>query len=250
MSMKVAVVTGGGNGIGRECAMELARRNTAVVIADIDQSSAKSVSEEINACGGSSAYVRCDAASEADVRAMVECAQTEFGGLDYGINNAGVIGPSGVPVEDLSLDQWANAISVNLTGVMLAMKYEIPALRERGGGAIVNMSSAAGLVATPFNPTYCASKHGVLGLTKATACAYAKEGIRINAVCPGPVETELLGDMQKLRGVSSADVVSPVPLGRTASASEIAECVVWLCSDASSYVVGHALSVDGGWTAH
>lgn len=249
MHMKVALVTGGGSGIGRETALLFSERGAAVVIADASLNGAEQVCDEIRSSGGRAVAVQADVRVEAAVEAMVACAEQTFGGLDYGVNNAGILGPSGVPLDDLPLTDWSNTIAVNLTGVMLSLKHELRAVRRRGGGAIVNVSSAAGLIATPLNPAYCASKHGVLGLTKAAAVAYATEKIRINAVCPGPVETELLAEMQRRREVSSSSLVAPVPLARKASAREIAECIVWLCSDASSYVVGHALSVDGGWVA-
>jgi NAD(P)-dependent dehydrogenase (short-subunit alcohol dehydrogenase family) len=194
--------------------------------------------------GGDADFIRADVTRPEDVEAMVDKTVERWGHLDCALNNAGTTGAS-APTAEYTLDDWNRAIALNLTGVFLCLKYEIPAMLERGG-AIVNMASGAGLVGFAGLPAYVASKHGVVGLTRAAALEYAGQGIRINAICPGSTRTPMLegfmgGDPQIERMMTRA-----VPLGRLGRPEEIAEAVVWLCSDAASFVVGHALAVDGG----
>ena len=194
--------------------------------------------------GGDADFVRADVTQSDEVEAMVDKAVERWGHLDCALNNAGTTGVS-APTADYTLDDWNRAIALNLTGVFLCLKYELPAMLERGG-AIVNMASGAGLVGFPGLPAYVASKHGVVGLTRAAALEYASQGVRVNAICPGSTRTPMLegfmgGDEQVERMMTRA-----VPLGRLGRPEEIADAVVWLCSDAASFVVGHALAVDGG----
>ena len=242
---KAALVTGGGSGLGRASAVALARAGATVTVADVDEQGGKeTVALVLEEAGGDADFVRTDVTQAAEVAAMVDKAVERWGRLDCALNNAGTTGVS-APTADYALDDWNRAIALNLTGVFLCLKYELPAMLEHGG-AIVNMASGAGLVGFPGLPAYVASKHGVVGLTRAAALEYATQGVRINAICPGSTRTPMLegfmgGDEQVERMMTRA-----VPLGRLGRPEEIAEAVVWLCSDAASFVVGHALAVDGG----
>lgn len=242
---RAALVTGGGSGLGRASAIALARAGANVTVADVDEQGGKEtaalVFEEV---GGDADFVHADVTRPDEVEAMVDKTITRWGHLDCALNNAGTTGAS-APTAEHTLDDWNRAIALNLTGVFLCLKYEIPAMLERGG-AIVNMASGAGLVGFAGLPAYVASKHGVVGLTRAAALEYASQSVRINAICPGSTRTPMLegfmgGDPQIERMITRA-----VPLGRLGRPEEIAEAVVWLCSDAASFVVGHALAVDGG----
>jgi NAD(P)-dependent dehydrogenase (short-subunit alcohol dehydrogenase family) len=242
---KAALVTGGGSGLGRASAIALARAGATVTVADVDEQGGKDTAALVTEEAGSDAeFVRADVTQADEVEAMVDKAVARWGHLDCALNNAGTTGVS-APTADYTLEDWNRAIALNLTGVFLCLKYELPAMLERGG-AIVNMASGAGLVGFPGLPAYVASKHGVVGLTRAAALEYASRGVRINAICPGSTRTPMLegfmgGDEQVERMMTRA-----VPLGRLGRPEEIADAVVWLCSDAASFVVGHALAVDGG----
>jgi NAD(P)-dependent dehydrogenase (short-subunit alcohol dehydrogenase family) len=242
---KAALVTGGGSGLGRASAIALARAGATVTVADVNEDGGKETAALVfEEAGGDADFVRADVTQPDDVAALVDKTVERWGQLDCALNNAGTTGAS-APTADYTLDDWNSALALNLTGVFLCLKYEIPAMLERGG-AIVNMASGAGLVGFAGLPAYVASKHGVVGLTRAAALEYASQGIRINAICPGSTRTPMLegfmgGDEQVERMMTRA-----VPLGRLGKPSEIAEAVVWLCSDAASFVVGHALAVDGG----
>jgi NAD(P)-dependent dehydrogenase (short-subunit alcohol dehydrogenase family) len=245
MDGKVALVTGGASGLGRASALALARAGVRLVVADVDEAGGKETVARINDAAGEAHFVRADVTIPEAVEAMVAATVERFGRLDCAVNNAGTTGPGG-RTADYSLDDWNRTLALNLTGVFLCMKYEIPRMVEQGGGAIVNMSSGAGLVGFAGLPAYVASKHGVVGLTRAAALEYVKDGVRINAVCPGSTRTPMLegfmaGDEQIERMMTAS-----VPLGRLGRPEEIAEAVVWLCSDAASFVVGHAMAVDGG----
>jgi NAD(P)-dependent dehydrogenase (short-subunit alcohol dehydrogenase family) len=242
---KAALVTGGGSGLGRASAIALARAGASVTVADVDEQGGEETAALVfEEAGGDADFVRADVTRADEVEAMVDKAVARWGHLDCALNNAGTTGESATTA-DYTIDGWNRAIALNLTGVFLCLKYELPAMLERGG-AIVNMASGAGLVGFPGLPAYVASKHGVVGLTKAAALEYASQGVRINAICPGSTRTPMLegfmgGDEQVERMMTRA-----VPLGRLGRPEEIAEAVVWLCSDAASFVVGHALAVDGG----
>jgi NAD(P)-dependent dehydrogenase (short-subunit alcohol dehydrogenase family) len=242
---KAALVTGGGSGLGRASAIALARAGATVTVVDVNEDGGKETAALVyEEAGGDAEFVRADVTRPDDVATMVDQVVARWGHLDCAVNNAGMTGAS-ASTADYELDDWNRAIAVNLTGVFLCLKYELPAMLERGG-SIVNMASGAGLVGFPGLPAYVASKHGVVGLTKAAALEYAQQGVRINAICPGSTRTPMLegfmgGDEQVERMMTRA-----VPLGRLGMPSEIAEAVVWLCSDAASFVVGHALAVDGG----
>jgi len=244
---KVALVTGGSSGIGRAAALAFAREGASVVIsADRNAAGGAETVRLVEQVGGSAFFVQADVSRASDVEAMVRRTVEAFGGLDCAFNNAGIA--AWTPALETTEADWDRVIAVNLKGVWLCMKYEIPEMLRRGGGAIVNNSSVAGLVAPVGNAAYCASKHGVLGLTKAVALEHADQGIRVNAVCPGVIHTPAWGDAftdpksaQELRELQ--------PRGRAGEPEEVAEAVVWLCSGAASLVTGVAFPVDGGLLA-
>jgi NAD(P)-dependent dehydrogenase (short-subunit alcohol dehydrogenase family) len=242
---KAAVVTGGASGLGRASAIALARAGATVTVADVDADGGKETAALVfEETGGDAEFVRADVTQLDDVAAMVDQTVARWGHLDCAVNNAGTTGP-GAPTADYTLEDWNRTLGLNLTGVFLCLKHEIPAMLERGG-AIVNIASGAGLVGFPGLPAYVASKHGVVGLTKASALEYASQGIRINAICPGSTRTPMLESFMGGDDKVERMMTRSVPLGRLGRPEEIAEAVVWLCSDAASFVVGHALAVDGG----
>jgi NAD(P)-dependent dehydrogenase (short-subunit alcohol dehydrogenase family) len=242
---KVALITGGGSGLGRSCARMLAERGARVVIADVDDDGGAATVAECEAAGSEAQYVRTDVTRDDDVAAAVATAVDSYGSLDVAINNAGINGPTKF-VADYTPEEWDAVIAVNLNGIFHGIRHEVPQMIKQGGGAIVNTSSGAGLVGFPMLPAYVASKHAVLGLTKAAALAYVRDGVRINAVCPGSTRTPLLeGFMSQSPEIEKA-ISQSAPIGRLAAPDEIAEAMVWLCSDAASFVIGHAFAVDGG----
>lgn len=245
---KVALITGGGSGIGRASALRLAREGARVVVADVNEAGGAETVAQVEAAGGGAIFTRCDVADSAQVKAMVSAAVDAFGGLDIAVNNAGVGGVMG-PVNALEESAWDSVIDINLKGVWLCMKYEIPAMLKRGGGAIVNISSLAGLVGFRYNAAYAASKHGVIGLTKSVALEYARNGIRVNAICPGFTETPMVTDMIDEVPSMKEGTLRSSPMRRLGTVEEIAEAVYYLASDASSFVNGHALALDGGASA-
>jgi NAD(P)-dependent dehydrogenase (short-subunit alcohol dehydrogenase family) len=248
MDGRVALVTGGATGIGREAALRFAGAGARVVVVDVNDEAGAATIGEIAGRGGEAHYVHADVTSPDDTAAMVEAAVRTFGGLDYAFNNAGMSGEAG-GITACPLPQWDRTIALNLTGVFLSMRAEVPALLERGGGAIVNTSSGAGLIGFPDLPAYVASKHGVIGLTKSAALELATQGVRVNAVCPGTTRTPMIegfigGDPQV-----EAALAATSPTGRMAEPGEIAAAAVWLCSGEASYVNGVALPVDAGAVA-
>jgi NAD(P)-dependent dehydrogenase (short-subunit alcohol dehydrogenase family) len=239
---KTGLVTGAGSGIGRAAALEFARGGAAVAVLDIDELRAAETVEMIGKEGGEALAVTVDIADENSVKAAIERTVAVYGGLDFAVNNAGMASHHR-QLDDLTLSEFERAVSVNLSGTFLCMKYELPLLT--GGGAIVNVASNGGLYAIPHAPAYVAAKHGIVGLTKAAAVDYARDRIRVNAVCPGPTRTP--GFEQVAAGTDMiAQQEAITPLGRMATPEEAAAAVVWLCSDAASYVTGIAMSVDGG----
>jgi NAD(P)-dependent dehydrogenase (short-subunit alcohol dehydrogenase family) len=243
---KVAVVTGAAAGIGRASAEIFAREGASVVVADVDEEGGRDTVTLIEDAGGRAGFVRTDVSVKSDVTAMVRFAIETFGGLDCAHNNAGIAAPM-APLADYPDDGWDRTLAVMLTGVYHCMKAEIPAMLERGGGAIVNTASGVGLVGYPHQAAYTASKHGVIGLTKVAALDYGAQGIRVNAVCPGTARTPMVD--RALRHDPSIDghLKSLHPIGRIGEASEVAEAAVWLCTPAASFVLGVALPVDGGY---
>jgi NAD(P)-dependent dehydrogenase (short-subunit alcohol dehydrogenase family) len=248
---RVAFVTGGGSGIGRASALALARAGLAVVVADTDLDAAKATVEAVEELGADGVATLVDVTDEAQVAEAVALAVGTFGRLDAAVNSAGVQGQL-APTAECSLDNWQRTLSVNLTGTFLSVRAEIQAMLEAGnGGSVVNLASNFGLVGKQRIPAYCASKHGVIGLTKSAALDYAKSGIRVNAVCPGPIDTPLLSGIQTAMGAAGAamrqEVEDSVPMGRVGLADEVGQLVAWLCGDASSFVTGAAVPVDGGF---
>ena len=245
---RVALVTGAGAGIGRASALIFAREGARVVVVDIDDTGGDETVDLVERGGGAATFVHADVSDADQVEAMVRHAVSTFGGLDCALNNAGM-GSGGQPIADYPVSEWDRAIGVMLTGVFLGMKYEIPAMLARGGGAIVNTSSVAGLTGYPGQSGYIAAKHGVIGLTRTVALEYATQGIRVNAICPGTARTPMVAAALEHSPEIAEHLVGLLPIGRVAEPSEIAEAAVWLCTDAASFVLGTAFSVDGGYTA-
>jgi NAD(P)-dependent dehydrogenase (short-subunit alcohol dehydrogenase family) len=245
---KVVLVTGGSYGIGRAAAISFAQRGAKVAIADLDVKRGEETLHRIKEAGGDAIFVKTDVSLESDVKALVEKTIQTYGRLDCAFNNAG-IHKQFVSTIDFPAAEWDEMINVNLKSVWLCMKYEIPQMLKQGKGSIVNTSSAAGLVGAPSNPAYPASKHGVVGLTKSTALEFARKGIRVNCVCPGPTRT----GMNEALVASNPEMVKAmdqkVPMGRIGEPEEVAAAAIWLCSDEASYITGHALPVDGGIVA-
>lgn len=245
---KVAIVTGGSAGIGRAAALALAAEGAAVVVADVDVERGEGVAAAIRDKGGQATFVRTDVTDDAEVEAMVRVAVEEYGRLDVAFNNAGIEGTP-APTHECSPENWQRTLAVNLTGVWSCMRHEIPRMLERGGGSIVNCSSIAGLVGFASSPAYVASKHAVVGLTRTAALDYATDGIRVNAVCPGVIDTEMITRFTHGAEEAESALVAMEPMGRMGRPDEIADAVVWLCSDRSSFTTGQAIAVDGGVVA-
>lgn len=245
---KVVFITGASTGIGRATAMQFAKSQASVVIADINMDAGPQTANLIKEQGGIAEFMKCDVSKESEVKAAIEKTVKIFGGIDYAFNNAGIEGEQGLTAGGTS-DNWNKVLQTNLSGVYFCMKYEIPEMLKRGSGSIVNCASIAGLIGFPGISAYTAAKHGVVGLTKAAALEYAKQKIRVNAVCPGVIQTPMIdrfvhGEAQALQQLSAGE-----PVGRLGQPEEISEAVLWLCSEASSFVTGHSLAVDGGWVA-
>ena len=249
MHGKTALVTGGGSGIGRAASLVYAREGARVVVADVNVEGGEETVQQIKEAGGDAILVHADVAKPEDTQAMVDKAVEAFGSLDCAFNNAGISGRERWLTAEYPEEEWDRVTSINLKGVWLCMKAEIPQMLKQGGGAIVNTASVAGLVGIRGTAAYIAAKHGVTGLTKAAALEYAAQGIRVNSVCPGYIHTPLVqGIFDTVEGYED-QVKSRHPVGRLGEPSEIAEAVLWLSSDAASFVTGHNMPVDGGYVA-
>ena len=245
---KVALVTGGASGIGRATALTFAREGAKLVIADMNEDGGQQTVHMITEKGGEAIFVRIDVSQAVEVQALISQAVSTYGRLDCAHNNAGISGGGRALTAEYSEDTWHQVIAVNLTGVWLCMKYEIVQMLSQGSGAIVNTASVAGLIGGRGLAAYVASKHGVVGLTKTAALEYAQQGIRVNCVCPCVIQTPMTE-----RGLSDperrARIIASEPMGRVGTPEEIAEAVIWLCSDAASFVTGHTMPIDGGYVA-
>ncbi len=245
---KVALITGAGSGIGRASALVFAREGAKVAVADIVVEGGEETVRMVKEAGGEAFFIKVDVSNAADVEAMVNTVVDTYGRIDCAYNNAGIEGRL-ASTDEYPEDVFDKVIDINLTGVWLCMKYELPHMLKQGSGAIVNTASGAGLIGVAGMSAYVASKHGVVGLTKTAALEYAKSGIRVNAVCPGLIQTPMVERITADQPQLGEALVAAEPVGRTGKPEEIAESVVWMCSDAASFVTGHAMSVDGGYVA-
>lgn len=244
---RAALVTGAGSGIGRAIAQRLAAEGARVMVSDVDETGGKETVELIAGEGGDATFLAADVSQESDVSRLVEATVEAYGGLDIACNNAGILGPF-MPTGDIPTEVFDKVLAVNLRGVFLGLKYEVPAMLASGGGAIINTASAAGHLAQPMAAAYTASKHAVVGLTKVAAMDYAAQGVRINSVCPGGVATNIAAhlDLSPEDMAAMASAPDPHPLGRPAQPEEIADAVAWLASDGATFMVGSNVLVDGG----
>ncbi|WP_276370699.1 SDR family oxidoreductase [Chryseolinea sp. H1M3-3] len=243
---KVAFVTGAAFGIGRATAIAFASRGANVVIADWIEDD--TTLNEIKKIGGAAIFLKCDVSKASDIERTLNESLNKFGKIDFAVNNAGIEGQNAL-THECTEQNWDKTININLKGLWLCMKTELPIMLKQGSGAIVNVASVAGLIGFPGLPAYVVSKHGVVGLTKTAALEYAKQGIRINAVCPGVIKTEMVDRVTGKDKLVEKQFEDMEPVGRMGTPEEVAEAIVWLCSDAASFITGHALNVDGGWLA-
>ena len=243
---KVALVTGGASGIGRSTALRFATEGAKVALSDVQVDAGQQVVHEIENDGGEAVFIEADVSKESDVARLVDETVNAFGGLDFAHNNAGIEGTVG-SIAEMELEDFQRVIDINLTGVFLSMKYEIPRLLERGGGAIVNTASVAGMTGGPNLSHYYAAKHGVIGLTRSAALEVATENIRVNAVLPGVIETPMIERFTAGNAEAKSALLKDEPIGRLGKPEEVASAVVYLCSDDASFVTGHPMVVDGGY---
>ena len=245
---KVVVVTGAGSGIGEGASLELAKEGASLILADINSDSGKEVLRKVEEIGAKAIFVKADVNIESDIVNLVNTAVAEFGRIDCAFNNAGVEGGL-AEVENITTEQFDSTISTNLRSIFLCMKYQIAAMKKTGGGSIVNMASVMGMVGSPKIAPYCASKSGIIGLTRTAALECAEKGVRVNSVCPGAVKTRMVAEVMENTPEVLSDVINAVPMRRLATTAEVGQAVVWLCSDRSSFVTGIQLPVDGAYTA-
>ena len=242
---KIALVTGGSSGIGRATALAFAAQGASVVVASRREEESAQTVRQVIAAGGQAIFVQTDVTQAGQIQALVARTVAEYGGLDYAFNNAGIEGTPFVPVQHYAEETWDAVFAINVKGVFLSMKYELPHIVATQG-AIVNMASVAGLVGGRMGAAYCASKHGVVGLTKAAALEYADKGVRINAVAPAVIHTPMAERAFFHDPAIEARVIAMHPIGRVGTPDEVAQAVIWLCSPAASFTTGHTLPIDGG----
>lgn len=242
---KVAIVTGSGSGIGRSTALLYAQEGVKVMVSDVDESGGNETVRLIEEQGGQAQFFKADVSQASEVEQMVRATVDEFGGLHFACNNAGISTPN-APISDFPLDGWDRLIAINLSGVFYCMKYQIPEILRSGGGAIVNVSSIAGVLGLPTSSGYVASKHGVIGLTKSAAAEFSGQGIRVMAVCPAYIETPML--KQAIPPEAYQHAIGLHPIGRLGTPEDVANTIVWLCSDGASFLTGSAIMLDGGYT--
>tara|TARA_R110000824_G_scaffold288508_6_gene476960 strand:- start:71522 stop:72292 length:771 start_codon:yes stop_codon:yes gene_type:complete len=245
---KVVLVTGAGSGIGAETALKFAANNAKVIVSDLDLASGEAVVRQIKKSGGDAVYIRCDVSQSQQVEALIAHSIDHYGQLNIACNNAGIEGIQGITTE-CSEENFERVYNTNIKGVWLCMKHEIPQMVEAGGGAIVNLSSIAGLIGFPGLPAYVASKHAVAGLTKTAALEYAVSNVRVNAVCPGPIMTPMLERLMATTPGFEEQILAGVPEHRIGQPADIADTILYLCSDQASYITGQCLAIDGGWVA-
>jgi NAD(P)-dependent dehydrogenase (short-subunit alcohol dehydrogenase family) len=245
---KVAFITGASTGIGRATALAFSKSGARVMVADVNVDSGMQTNHLIKESGGKVEFIKCDVSKAIEVQNAIEKTISLFGRLDFAFNNAGIEGQQAL-TPDCAEENWDQVININLKGVWLCMRYQIPQMLKQGGGAIVNCSSIAGLIGFPGIPAYVASKHGVIGLTKTAALEYAKSNIRINAICPGVIQTPMIDRFVHGEAQIQRQFMNGEPVGRMGQPEEIAAAALWLCSGQSSFVTGHPLVVDGGWVA-
>ncbi len=245
---KVALITGAGSGIGEETAMKFAENGARVMISDLKKDSCEKLLSRINDSGGEAIFFPCDVSDSGQVEALVAQTIAKFGQLDMACNNAGIEGEQGMTALS-SEDNFNRVTAINTKGVWLCMKYEIPQLLKSGGGAIVNVSSIAGLIGFPGLAAYVASKHAVAGLSKTAALEYAESNIRVNAVCPGPIMTPMLKRLMETTPGFREQIIAGVPQHRIGSPADVANTILYLCAEQASYINGQCLAVDGGWVA-
>jgi NAD(P)-dependent dehydrogenase (short-subunit alcohol dehydrogenase family) len=247
MEGKVALITGAAQGIGLATAQAFAEAGAITILADINEPKAQA--KALLDAGHKAAAIQCDVADETSVKAMIEWIVTTYGHLDAAHNNAGIQTPQ-TPTAEISESDFDRTIAVDLKGVWNCMKFEIPQMLKQGAGSIVNTSSQGGITGFPGQAAYIAAKHGVIGLTRTAALDYAAKGIRINAICPGAIRTPMAEELIRRNPSIETELVKSIPIGRLGKSEEIAQAVLWLCSPGASFVIGHALLVDGGFTVH
>jgi NAD(P)-dependent dehydrogenase (short-subunit alcohol dehydrogenase family) len=247
--MRTVLITGSGSGLGRAAALQFARENYNVVVSDVNIAGGEETLQLIEATGGRAIFVPCNVVIPAEVDYLFEQIMEKYGRLDAAVNNAGIGGSGLTPTHLYDLKVHEQVMAVNVTGVLLCMQAELRIMLKQGSGAIVNVASAAGLIGMPNNIAYSASKHAVVGMSRTAALEYAKKNIRINAVCPAFAHSAMVQELIEMREDMEDRLIQSIPMKRIAQASEIAEAVLWLCSDKSSFMTGHAMAVDGGVTA-